>query len=162
MADPLRKLPLEEEITEIEVTPLPPALPGTPPAIDEQNLRSKERGSEDLANRARAIGATAGRTVRNLSDSAKSGLNTAADKSKEVGAKVAYAANRTRDRAEDLVLEAGRRAQDAREEALLRARQLRRQGREFAEQRPLESILAIAGAAFVFGLVMRIWRNTRD
>ena len=162
MADPLRKLPMEEEINEIEVTPLPPALPGTPPAMDDVIVRPKERSSEDLTNRARSIGATAGRTVSKISDSVKSGLSTAADRSKEVGAKAADAANRTRDRAEDLVLEAGRRAQDAREEALQRIRQLRREGREFAEQRPLESILAIAGAAFVFGLAMRIWRNTRD
>ena len=162
MAYPLRKIPLEIEVTEIEVTPLPPALPGTPPATDEAKARSLERGSDDLSNRARSVGATLGSTVSKISDSARSGLNTVADRSKEARAKAADVAARTRDRAEDLVLEAGRRAQDVREEAFVRVQKLRRQSREFAQERPLESIVVIAGAAFVFGLAMRIWRNTRD
>jgi len=151
MADPLRKLPSEEEETiELEITP-------------GAERRRIERETHPFAVRtAENLGAAVGRAVGNVGRSVRTGLDAATSSSKQAGDKLAELADQARDRAHDLSLEAGQLAQDMRETAIYRSRRFRHEAREFMHQRPLKAILAIAGAAFVFGFALRIWRSSRD
>lgn len=164
MAEPLRNLPLEESIeekktVELEIVPGSP-LPGTTPAFDEARARQM---SADPAHLLPQEGVEdSGSKMETLSNSVRSGLETVTEKSKEVGEKLSEVAGETRDRAKDLALEAGRRAQDLREAAIYRAQQARRQARRFANERPMHAVLAIGGAAFLVGLLLRIWRSNRE
>ena len=164
MAEPLRKSPLEENVeekktVELEIVP-GSSLPGTTPAFDEAQAR---RMSADPAHLLPEETATKPESkMEMIGNSVKSGLETVTEKSKEVGEKLSEVAAETRDRAKDLALEAGRRAQDLREAAIYRAQQARREARRFTNERPMHAILAIGGAAFVVGLVLRIWRSNRE
>jgi ElaB/YqjD/DUF883 family membrane-anchored ribosome-binding protein len=162
MADPLRKLPSEEEET-IELEIIPGAeRPGTPPDFIEVHATRIERETHPFAVRtAENLGAAVGGAVGNVSRSVRTGLDAATTGSKQAGDKLAELADQARVRAQDLSLEAGRLAQDMREAAIYRSQRLRREAREFMHQKPLEAILAIAGAAFVFGFALRIWRSNR-
>jgi ElaB/YqjD/DUF883 family membrane-anchored ribosome-binding protein len=164
MAEPLRKLPMEEdeETRVLEIT-TGSALPGTPPAFDD------EQGRRMLSETSNALGRTGetretgvSNAVSNISSSVKSGLEVVSERSKEAGAKLAEVAEETRDRAQELALEAGRRAQDLREAAIRQAKRIRRETRRYADQRPLQAILVVAGMGFVTGLALRIWRSNRD
>jgi ElaB/YqjD/DUF883 family membrane-anchored ribosome-binding protein len=42
-----------------------------------------------------------------------------------------------------------------------KARQVRTRAEFYANEYPVESILAIAGAAFVLGVLLRVWRSSR-
>jgi ElaB/YqjD/DUF883 family membrane-anchored ribosome-binding protein len=164
MAEPLRKSPLEENVeekktVELEIVP-GSSLPGTTPAFDEAQARQMSADPSHLLPEETAEKQESKMEV--ISNSVKSGLETVTEKSKEVGEKLTEVAGETRDRAKDFALEAGRRAQDLREIAIYRARQARREARRFANERPIEAILAIGGAAFVVGLLLRIWRSNRE
>jgi ElaB/YqjD/DUF883 family membrane-anchored ribosome-binding protein len=167
MAEPLRNFPLEEKseekvTVELEVVP-GSALPGTTPAFDEaQARRMIAETATEGSDVSESTAQSAGGTMENISNAVKTGLEAVSERSKEVGEKIAEAADETRDRIQELALEAGRRAQDLRETAIYRARQVRREARQFANERPIQAVLAIGGAAFLIGLILRIWRSNRD
>lgn len=164
MAEPLRNLPLEENVeekrtVELEIVPGSP-LPGTTPAFDEARARQMSADPSHLLPEEGVE--RSGSKMEVISNSVKSGLGTVAERSKEVGEKLSEVAEETRDRAKDLALEAGRMAQDLREATIYRAQQARREARRFANERPIHAILAVGGAAFLVGLLLRIWRSNRE
>lgn len=161
MAEPLRNLPLEENVeekktVELEIVPGSP-LPGTTPAFDEAQGRRMSVEKVVVVPVADET-ASAGSAMENITRSVKSGLEVIAERSKEVGEKLSEVAEGTRDRAKEFAIEAGRRAQEIREAAISRTQQARR----FANERPMHVILAIGGAAFLGGLALRIWRSNRE
>lgn len=164
MAEPLRKFPLEENSEEkprtVELEILPgTGLPATTPAFDEEQARrmviDEVVVAPDLTQHSEGA-------MDKISHSVKSGLETLSDRSKQVGDKLGDVAGETRDRMQDLAIEAGRRAQDLREAAIDGVRRTRRQARRFANEKPIHAVLAIGGAAFLVGVVLRIWRSSRD
>ncbi len=164
MAEPLRNLPLEENVeekrtAELEIVPGSP-LPGTTSAFDEARARQISADPSHLLPEEGVE--KSGSKMEVISNSVKSGLGTVAERSREVGEKFSEVAEETRDRAKDLALEAGRRAQDLREATIYRAQQARREARRFANERPVHAVLAIGGAAFLIGLLLRIWRSNRE
>lgn len=164
MAEPLRKSPLEENVeekktVELEIVP-GSSLPGTTPAFDEVQGRRMstdpvhllpEESVEEHASK-----------LETISNSVKSGLESVTERSKEVGEKISEVAGATRDRAKDFAIEAGRLAQDLREATIYQTQQAGRKARRFANEQPIHAILAIGGAAFLVGLLLRIWRSNRE
>jgi ElaB/YqjD/DUF883 family membrane-anchored ribosome-binding protein len=162
MAESLRKPPLEieEETIELEIVP-GAALPGIPTSDDYRGLG--QNADNNLTRRtAESVGNRVGKAVNAINSSVRSGLDVVSEGSRQAGEKFAEAAEETRVHAQKLALEAGRRAQDLRDAAIYRARKARSEARRFANERPIEIILGIAGAAFVVGVVLRIWRSNRD
>ena len=165
MAEPLRKIPLEEKedytAAELEVVS-GATLPGTTPAFDEAEARRMSVDASIAPLEFRESAEELGGTLDNISNSVKSGVEAVSERSKIAGEKLAEVADQTRDRMKELALEAGRRAQDLREVAIYRGQQARREARRFANERPIHALLAIGGAAFLIGLVLRIWRSNRE
>ncbi len=164
MAEPLRKESLDfenEALAPEEVTPVTSSLPGTPPALDESRGRAME--SQDRATRAgEAVGSAVGNAVGNLQSSVRSGMKLVSDKSRDLGEKLSEATDSARVRGQEMADEAAQRARELGRQARERVLEARREGSRFAHEKPLHTIAAIAGAAFVIGLLLRIWRSSRD
>jgi ElaB/YqjD/DUF883 family membrane-anchored ribosome-binding protein len=162
MAEPLRKLPLEEETELIESKGISgPELTDTTPSPGV--LAVETASTENVTRRAaESVGAGVGTAVREVRNSVRAGLDVVSERSQEASARLAEVADETRDRVQDLALEAGRVAQDMREAAIYRAQKLRRETRTFANERPLETVLLFSGVAFVLGVALRIWRSNHD
>jgi ElaB/YqjD/DUF883 family membrane-anchored ribosome-binding protein len=150
---------LDEETIELELIP-GSALPAIP--ASDQDRGPGQSGDNFARRAAESVGTSVGKTVNTVNNSVKTGLDVVSERTKEAGEKLAEIAEETRVRAQNLALEAGRRAQDMREAAIFRARKARSEARRIANERPIETILAVAGAAFVVGVALRIWRSNRD
>jgi ElaB/YqjD/DUF883 family membrane-anchored ribosome-binding protein len=162
MAEPLRHSYDEEvkpESAPMEQKPLPPALPGTPPAEfhEEPFLLEDERTSA-----AQQLGSAMGGALGNLSSRVRSGLRVVAGRSKDAGDALGEMTDTAQERAKELSQQAGIRMDEFRRTAYQRIRSARVALRRTIDERPLESILAIGGMALVIGFVLRVWRSNRD
>lgn len=167
MAEPLRKLPLQDEEEERlaavpgGIEPLPPALPGTPPAFDEEEGRRMER-ERMLEDRASSLGEAMGSAISSLRQRVRSGMRVVAGRSRQAGSELDEMADTAREKAEDFADEAQRRFADWRLEARKQMYRGRLYARRMARENPAQAIGVIAGTAFVVGLMLRIWRSNSD
>lgn len=178
MADPLRN---EKPI---------PVRPTTVPALDEQSIDQLLAGlpssvdstvlgptSPRLNRTAESIGSALGTTVGRV----RSGLTLVQEREREMArdlsqtvsqqaenlsAAVVEHVDHLTDVAEERVFEFARtfnRQLDVlRFRANARMRELRRQATITRDEHPVEAILVIAGAAFVLGFALRVWRSGND
>lgn len=108
---------------------------------------SRSRTESAAVNLGTALGDVAGK----FANRSRRGLHIVSDRSKEMRAKLDEYADVARERARELGREAGRRLHD-----------LRSDTERISRERPLEALLAVAGAAFVVGFLLRLWRSHRD
>lgn len=168
MAEPLRNSPFTEEeerlgIGPTGVAPLPPALPGTPPASDEDLIARKrvvrDNYTEDTA---RSIGETVGNAIGSLRERVRSGLRVVGGKSKRAGDGLDEMADEARDKAEEFADEARERMRVWRYKARQQTYRARRYAQQMARNHPLQALGMIAGSAFAIGFMLRIWRSNSD
>ena len=164
MAEPLRKESLDfenEAPAPDEVTHVTSSLPGTPPALDESRGRAME--SQDRATKTgEAVGSAVGNVVGNVKSSVRSGMKLFSDKSRDLGEKLSEATDSARVRGQEIADDAAQRTRELGRQARERISEAKRQTSRYAHEKPLHTIMGIAGAAFVVGLLLRIWRSNRD
>jgi ElaB/YqjD/DUF883 family membrane-anchored ribosome-binding protein len=110
-------------------------------ALPEGNL-----GDDRLNEAAEQIGSTVGRAVRNVRHLPEQ-LGELKDRFTVI-----------RGRGKRV---AGKKAQEAKEAAVERVQRTRRRIDTLVNEYPVEVILAAAGAAFLLGVTLRIWRSNR-
>ncbi len=171
MADALRK-PLDEGPV-VEPAPTTP-LPGTPPAVDErEGHRMKRESQPTLVNAAESVGSAIGSAVGTIKNTVQSGLELVKERSagpkenlSEVAATVrertSGLTDSVRQQADEFADKARDRIHEWSSVAQRRVGDLRRRGAELSRERPLETVFAIAGIAFFAGLILRLWRSSRD
>ncbi|HEU5403211.1 MAG TPA: hypothetical protein VFU86_17780 [Terriglobales bacterium] len=156
MADPLRK-PLETDFT---VEPFSePALPENTADVREIEPRDRDR---KLVNAAETVGSTLGNAVGTIREKVQSGLEVVKMRSAEQGASVEDLAGKMRDRAGEIQEQTKERIQEWSSTAQQRIQSLRVRTRRFSQERPAELILAIGGIAMIAGVILRLWRSSRD
>ncbi len=157
MAEPLRQSYEEEnrDSAPLEVAPLPPALPGTPPGETHEGpfiVESEDRTTKDRF----------GDAVDEVRSRVRSGMKVVAERSREAGDALATAADHAQEKAREISEEARIRAEEIRRAAFERVRQARAAAQRARNERPLQALLVIGGAALVVGLLLRIWRSNSD
>ncbi len=160
MAEPLRKPQWHEEPTSpisAGTEPLPPSLPGTPPAFDEEQGRRMEKDA-----RGRSIGEAVGTALGSLGAKVRTGLSAVGGKTREAGTQLDDVTDAARERAEQLGEEARIRFNRIRGAAQQKLYEVRSNAKRAARENPVQTIALIAGAAFVIGFVLRIWRANSD
>jgi hypothetical protein len=178
MADPLRN---EKSI---------PIRPSAPPAPDEQSIDQLLAGlppsadstvpgqtSPRLNRTAEGIGSALGTTVgrvrsgltlvqRREREIARDLSETVSQQAENLSAAVVEQVDRITDVAEERVSQFTRALNEEmgvlRFRAATRIKELRKQAATARDEHPVEAILAIAGAAFVLGFALRIWRSGND
>lgn len=160
MAEPLRHEYDEEKIetASLDVAPLPPALPETPPAelhegpfVVGENKPIMDRMNESVST-----------AVDTIKSQVRSGMEVVAEKSSEAGDALGEAADAAKERAREFSRDAQIRMDEFRRTAYQRMRQARTAARRAADEHPLETILAIGGFAMVVGFLLRVWRSNSD
>lgn len=155
MADPLRHS-YDEELESATIAPLPPALPGTPPAELHEGPFVIDDG---VPSRTERMGNAVGEAFGNITSRVRSGLRVVAGRSRQAGETLTENAQ---DRARELSREAGIRIDEFRRMAYRRVHQARVAARRSIDERPAQTILVIGGAAVVIGFILRVWRSNRD
>jgi ElaB/YqjD/DUF883 family membrane-anchored ribosome-binding protein len=162
MAEPLRRS-LEEEHIETAsldvVAPLPPALPGTPPAEIHEGPFVVE--NEPPSTTERVSGAARG-AIDSVKSSLRSGIDVVSSKSRDAGEALGDMAESAQEKAKELSEDARIRFDEFRRSAYHRMRQAKGAARKAADEHPLETILAIGGAALVIGFLLRVWRSNNE
>lgn len=168
-----QRLPLDR----LEVDPereLPPAAPRSNPRLNEageaigealgtatrevQNVRDRftviRGGGEDGPPTTEQLKQTAQEKVEELQERVE-------DLKGRAGAAVEQARIQATARLEEARLAASRMAHNARETAAERARMVRWRAARLTDERPLAVLAAIAGAAFLLGIFLRVGRGKR-
>ncbi len=162
MPEPLKNADLEKEklaTTPVGTAPMPPALPGTPPAYDEEQGRRMEMEAE---RRGRSLGEAVGGALGSLRAKVRSGLRVVGGKSHRYSEQFDEAADAAREKARELRDDAEVRLDNYRRMARQRFYEARREARRAAHDYPLQTLAVIGGTAFVIGFVLRIWRDNSD
>lgn len=157
MAEPLRNYDQKNESATVE--PLPHALPE--PTEAELREGSYVVGSESPSTTER-VGNAVGEAIGNLKSRVQSGIRVVSDRSRDAGATISEMTDTAQEKAREISQEARIRADQLRRAANLRLREARGAARKAANEHPIETILAIGGMAVVIGLLLRIWRSSRD
>ncbi len=156
MADPLRK-PSEMDFG---VEPFAePALPENTTTIPGIEPRERDRR---FVHAAESVGSTLGSAVGSIRGKMHSGLEVVRKRSTEKGATIDDLTGKVRDRADQVRDAASRRLRQWSDGAQHRIRILRARTQELSRERPAEMILAIGGVAMIAGIILRLWRSSRD
>ncbi len=158
MAEPLRHS-YEQDAESATIAPLPPALPGTPPAEIHEGPFVVEEREPSTTER---VGSAVGEAFGNLRSRVRSGIQVVAGRSREAGDSLGDMTETAQERAREWSRDAGVRFDQFRRNAYRRIHQARVTTQRTVHEHPLESILAIGGLAVVIGFVLRVWRDNRD
>jgi hypothetical protein len=145
MAEPVKRMDEQSypEASRIEAA----VTPGCLPAADLGMTPGETTVERDrLNNTAEAIGTAVGTAVERV--------RQIPERLADMKQRFTLIRGRARDRATD-------KATDLRDTAQDTARQVRTRAQYYANHYPVQTILGIAGVAFVFGFVLRIWRSNR-
>jgi ElaB/YqjD/DUF883 family membrane-anchored ribosome-binding protein len=153
-----------------EPDPLPTALPepssastfevgsGSEGSVPVENLRSSKEDVQDTAHR------VAERTSEKLhvaADEARERLNEVAARASKVADQAKQRLHEARIRFNERLPIWKQQARDRAHDARIIARHTATQADEKARRYPIETIAAAAGAGFLIGVTMRIWRSSR-
>lgn len=169
MAEALRNTRTEDEKLAQEklalvpegTAPLPPALPGTPPAFDEAQGR-RMRDTERASAVGEKIGETLGSAVEKVRTGVRSGLRIVGGRAKDASAAASDMADQARVKASQWSEVAAERMSDVGRTAQESLDLARRRVRHYSQEYPLQTLGVIAGVAFVVGFALRVWRSNSE
>ena len=159
MADPRWHYKDDEQRRREDLDPLNFEIP------EEEPIRFREErfvAEEITPTQSERLGNAVGGAVGNLHSRLRSGIRLIAGKSKGAQARFGEKGEQTRLKVRDLSRDTKARMEDLRKEVQRRLDEARDRTRRRVHERPLEAILAVAGAALVTGLILRVWRSNRD
>ena len=117
--------------------------------------------SDDLHENAREIAERVRDKFQVVADEARDRMNDFAGRASELADEAGQRFNDLRERLNDRLPVWKRQARERVDDARLAARRTAVQADQKARQYPIETIAAAAGAAFLIGATMRIWRSSR-
>ncbi len=129
--------------------------------IGTVNSEQRSRFSDEVGENARDIAERARDKFQVVADDARERMNQLTDRASDIADQAGHRINELRDRLNERLPEWKRQAQVRVEGARIRARNLALQTDARARRKPLETIAIAAGAGFVLGASMRIWRSSR-
>ena len=185
MATPLRgndpsvpEIPEESEVRSSADVPTFDTYPAEPPRnVDwkgrQDRWRAFDTQNPKLNETAEKIGSAVGDMVNRAQEARRKFDSVKQDVRQNSGNKVEEIRQRTqvqfsnaadvaKQRLEDWRQTARESASDAREVIIKRTREARVKARAYVNENPHHVILGIAGAAFILGMMARIWRSQRD
>jgi ElaB/YqjD/DUF883 family membrane-anchored ribosome-binding protein len=121
----------------------------------------RERGSEDASDKARVIAERARDKFQSVTDDARERMDDLAGRASDMAKQAGQRINDMRDRLNDRLPEWKEGARDRMNSARVRARSAAVQADAKARRMPLETIAVAAGAGFILGATMRVWRSSR-
>ena len=134
-----------------------------PPRIDDNRLRNSllSNDNEDIGDNARRIAERARDKFQVVAEGARDRMNDLTDRASNIADEAGQRLTDMRDRFNDRLPEWKRQARERVDDARIRARRTAVQADLKAKQYPIETIAAAAGAGFLLGATMRIWRSSR-
>lgn len=125
------------------------------------DLEQRDRSSEDAADKARILAERARDKFESVADGAKERMNQVAERASNIADQAGQRINEMRDRLNERIPEWKQEARERVDNARVRARAVAVQADAKARRMPLETIAAAAGAGFLLGATMRVWRSSR-
>lgn len=159
MADPRWHYKDDEQRKREEMDPLNFAFP------EEEPIRFGEERfvvEEITPTKSERLGNAVGEAVGSLHSRLRSGIRLVTGKSKDAQGRFGEKREQARLKAQDLSRDAKARMAELRKEAERRMREAKARTQQTVRERPLESILVVAGAALVTGFILRVWRSNRE
>jgi len=171
------KLNLTPPPIKTEPEPLPPALPETAtPSTFEVGSGSEgplpgerlsgsrytgSRNSDDTSDTARRLAENARDKFHDVAEEARDRMNDVAHRASDIADEAGHRLNEIRDRLNERLPIWKQQALDRVDDARFIARRTATEANQKARQYPIHTIAVAAGAGFLIGATMRIWRSSR-
>ena len=130
-------------------------------SITAINSNLRDRTADETSENAREIAERARDKFQTVADGARERMNDLSERASDIADQAGQRLNDMRDRFNERLPEWKREARLRVDDARVRARSAAVQADAKARRMPLETIAAAAGAGFLLGATMRIWRSSR-